>query len=331
MASSMRVISKDEAFQLYPMKDAVEATEAAFLAYSRGGCETPLRTCLQVGDHGSTLFMPASTGDSVGVKIVSVRGKNRERGLPTVPALYCDVDAATGAVSGLLDGVALTYLRTGAASGVAAKHLARENSKTVLIIGCGMQGRAALEAVKAARPSIEKVIFVDNTKEMRDSIASWASQKLGLPTVDGGSGFEAGTTAAAQADVIVTTTSSSVPVFDGKAVRKGALVSCVGAYLPDCREVDSHLITHSSVYVDTRNGALNEAGDLLIPIKEGVFSADRVIGEIGEVAAGKCRGRQSEDEVIVFKTVGSAVQDVVVGHEICLRAGQAGVGTVISM
>lgn len=327
----MRIISKDEVFKLYPMKDAVEATEAAFVTYSQGKCKTPLRTCLQVGDNGSTLFMPASTMDSVGVKIVSVRGANKGRGLPTVPALYCDVDATTGMVSGLLDGVALTYLRTGAASGVAAKHLSRKDSKTVLVIGCGMQGRAALEAVKVSRPNIDKVIFVDNTKETRDAIASWASKKLGLATVDGGSGFDAGTAAVAKADIIITTTCSSIPVFDGKAVRKGALVSCVGAYLPDCREVDSHLITHSSVYVDTRDGALNEAGDLLIPIKEGVFSADKVIGEIGEVASGRCRGRQNDDEIIVFKTVGSAIQDVVVGHEICLRAAQAGIGTVTSM
>lgn len=110
---------------------------------------------------------------------------NRARGLPTVPALYCDVDASTGAVSGLLDGVALTYLRTGAASGVAAKHLARANAKTVLIIGCGMQGRAALEAIKAARPSIEKAIFVDNTKEARDAIASCLRGWVSPPSMEG--------------------------------------------------------------------------------------------------------------------------------------------------
>lgn len=331
MSSTLRVVSKDEVFRLYSMKDAVDAIETAFKIYSQGSCETPLRTCLQVGSEGSTLFMPASTGSAVGVKIVSVRSGNKARGLPTVPALYCDVDAQTGVVSGLVDGAALTYLRTGAASGVAARHLARRDSAVVAIIGCGMQGRAALEAVAAVCKDLKKAIFVDSHADSRTAIGSWAKEKLGLESVDGGAGFDAGTEAAKQADIIVTTSSSSVPVFDGKAVRKGTFVSCVGAYLPDCREVDSYLISHASVYVDTRSGALSEAGDLLIPISEGVFSKDAVVGEIGEVALGTCRARQTEDEVIVFKTVGSAVQDVVVGHEICLRAERASLGALIPM
>lgn len=278
--------------------------------------------------------MPACTDAGAGVKVVSVRPDNRKKGLPVVPATYLDINGETGVIQGLIDGVALTYLRTGAVSGVAAKYLARPDSKTMLVCGSGMQGRAAIEAIMCTCPMIQTIRLFDGMMERAQELAEWVRKTYSerkLEVIGELSSYETITRHVPEADIIVTVTTSREPLFDGATVRPGTFVSCVGAYLPDCREVDTALIRRSRVYVDTREGVLNEAGDLIIPITEGAFTADAVVGEIGEVASGVVPSRQTPEEIIVFKTTGSAIQDLTVGHEIYERARAAGVGTNIDM
>lgn len=330
----MLLVTGAQINQIYTMADAVAATERAFILYSQRKCDTPLRVCLQVGTHGSTLFMPASTDDKAGVKVVSVRTENRDKGLPVVPATYLDIDGETGVIQGVIDGVVLTYLRTGAVSGVAAKYLARPDSRTLLVCGSGMQGKAAVEAIMCTCPTIQTLRLYDGTIERAQELAEWIKKTYSGRKVEAIAGlatYEEITRRVPEADIIVTVTTSRVPLFDGSAVRPGTFVSCVGAYLPDYREVDTTLISRARVYVDTREGVLNEAGDLIIPITEGAFTADAVVGEIGEVASGMVPSRQTPEEIIVFKTTGSAIQDLTVGHEIYERARAAGVGTSIDM
>lgn len=146
----MRILSKDDVLRVYDMGKAVAATERAFAAHSRGDSQVPVRVNLETA-HGSTLFMPGAAGSACGCKVVCVRSGNRARGLPTIPALYVDVDEETGVPAALVDGQMLTYFRTGAASGVAAKFLAKNECKTLLVIGTGVQGTAGCEAVLCVR------------------------------------------------------------------------------------------------------------------------------------------------------------------------------------
>lgn len=315
------------------MQDAIEADASALRAYSEGKASVPLRPTIPTPD-GPTLLMPAGVEDdsgySCGVKVVSVRTGNHARGLPTIPAFHCDLDAVTGAVRTLLDGGALTYLRTGALSGVAARYLARKDSKVLVVIGGGMQGRAGTEAILCECKEISDIYVCGVSAKANQAYVDWAQAKYPAVKVhQGACSPEENDRFVAMADVVLTTTTSPTPVFSGASLKPGTFVSCVGAYQPHTREVDTETIKRARVYVDTKDGALNEAGDLLIPIKEKAITAEHVLGELGEVILGKVPSRQSPEEVCLFKTVGSAVLDVAVGHAIALLGEKREAGSVV--
>eukprot|EP00703_Trepomonas_sp_PC1_P003480 JAP93126.1 Ornithine cyclodeaminase [Trepomonas sp. PC1] len=321
----MRIITKEQMQKVYSMSKAVDSTDKAFKAYSNGESQTPLRVNIPT-EHGSTLFMPAAAGESCGIKIVAVRPKNAEKKLPTVPAVYIDIDEETGFPKSMIDGQLLTYYRTGAASGVAIRHLAKKECHTLLVIGTGFQGTAGAEAALTQR-AFKKVIGIDGYEPSLQKFKQFMESKnieCEVHLIDKVNSF------VPEADVIITTTTSSVPVFDGSLVKEGCLVSGVGSYQPTTRELDSQLIKRSKVVVDTRVGALAESGDLLIPIQEQNLVKESVV-EIGEIANGKAVGRQNDKEIITFKTVGSAIQDIVVGHEICTLCEENNLGSVVDM
>ncbi|GKT18007.1 Ornithine cyclodeaminase [Aduncisulcus paluster] len=358
---SVKILSAKEVFSIFPMKEAVEQTEKAFKAYTSDGSQIPLRSNLHCSD-GDTLFMPgtAKTEDmesvgikvvsvragnrarglptvpaiymdldektgmlNVGIKVVSVRAGNRARGLPTVPAIYMDLDEKTGMLKSLIDGVALTYLRTGAASGVAAKYLARSDSKVLFVCGCGMQGKAGTEAILCVRPGIEKIYFYDSYEPCAKGYQQWLEEKY--PKIE----FEqvpSPNLAVPKADIILTATTSKNPVFDGYLVKPGTHISGVGAYTPEMQEIPSIVVKKATCIADTLDGCLSEAGDFIRAQKEGLIGKDHVKHEIGEIILGKVPGRQSELEITFFKTVGSGVQDVVVGAAIGVKAASMKAG-----
>jgi len=326
------VLKQEDMQKVFRMEDAIQADKDALALYSSGGSNIPLRVNLDVPEHeGQSLYMPgyAAGANALGVKIVSVYPHNIEKGLTSVPATMVLVNNETGEVCSLMDGTYLTRVRTGAVSGAATDILARKDARIFALFGTGGQAETQLEAVLTVRP-IQEVRVFDIVHERAEAFAQRMTDRYAGK-------FSATITAAASseeaikdADIITCVTTSRQPVFDGKLVKKGAHINGVGAYTPDMQEIDEYSIIHADkVYVDTRNGVLNEAGDLIKPIQRGVYSADRVTGELGEVINGKVPGRSSDAELTVFKTTGSAVLDIVTARRIYDAALQQKIGEVV--
>jgi len=312
-----------------PMRQAIEAMKGAFAQLSTGQADVPLRVALDVPRHnGVTLFMPAylSVDDQMAVKIVSVFNDNPARGLPLIHALVVVVDATTGSPAAVMDGTALTALRTGAASGAATDLLARQDAHTAAVFGAGAQGRTQLEAVCAVRPIREAWVY-DVIPQQAAAYADEMSQRLSLPV----SVAETPAQAVRQADVICTATTASSPVFDDGDVRPGTHINAVGAYTPQMQEVPPETVLRARVVIDHREASLAEAGDLLIPLQQGLIAEAHIYAELGEIAAGHKPGRASPDEITLFKSVGVAVQDVAAASAVLEAAQRLGLGTEVAM
>ncbi len=328
------VLNESEMRRVFSMKDAVQADKDALRLYSEGKSNIPLRANLDVPEHeGQSLYMYgyAAPAHALGVKIVSVYPKNIEKGLNSVPATMVLVNSETGEVCSIMDGTFLTRIRTGAVSGAATDELARKDSKVFALFGTGGQAETQLEAVLTVR-RIELVKVFDISRERAQAFAERMSERFGKEF--GVKIIAAATSAEAleDADIITTVTTSKKAVFDGRLVKKGAHINGVGSYTPDMAEIDEYLVVNADkVYVDTRGGALNESGDLIQPIRNGVFGADRITGELGEEICGKVPGRQSDDEITFFETTGSAVLDIVTAQRIYECAVFLGIGSEIEM
>lgn len=323
----IRVLSRDDVCQALPMRQAIKAVKNAFIQLSAGQADVPLRTALRVPRHGGvTLFMPAYlTGeDQMAVKIASVFKENSAKGLPLIHSLVVVMDTSTGEPIAVMDGAYLTALRTGAASGVATDLLARKNSQIVAILGAGAQGRTQLEAICAVR-SIQKALVYDTALDRATSFASEMSQRLSLAVE------VADTPAKAlhQADIISTATSSSSPIFDDGDIGFGAHINAIGAFTPQMQEIPSDTVLRAKVVVDHRETSLAEAGDLLIPIHQGLISEAHIYAELGEIAAGLKPARTSPGDITLFESVGVAVQDVAVACVALELASQQGLGTEV--
>ncbi len=293
------VIGAEELRRALPMGEAVEALERAF---ARGLPPAPLRSHLET-PAGSLLSMPAAGEAGVGVKLVTVSPGNPARGLPLIHALYVLFDAESQAPVALLDGAALTALRTGAVSGLATRHLARPEASRLVVFGAGVQARAHVEAMRAVRP-VERVVVVSRTVERAEALvaevrASGLAAEVGSPEAVG------------EADLICTCTTSPTPVLDGALLPPGVHVNAVGAYTPETRELDDEAVRRARVVVEDRAVALAEAGDLLIPMRAGAIPRDHVVADLAEVVRG-ATVRRSPDEITVFKSVGMAPEDLAV-------------------
>ena len=327
----MLALSRADIRRLVPMRDAVELMKVAFADLSAGRAQSPLRTVLQVAEHaGDALFMPAYVpgGAALGVKVVSVFRENPRRDLPLIHALVVIVDPETGQPLAILDGTYLTALRTGAVSGAATDLLARPDSKTLVVIGAGAQGVTQAAAVCAVRP-IERVVAVDVSEvtlaRFREAIGrDWPDLLDRLETTT-----DAGVVA--EADVVCTATTSKTPVFDDARIRPGTHLNAVGAFTPEMQELPAATVARATVVVDATEAALAEAGDLIIPLNAGLVGRGHFARELGMVVAGTAPGRTSPDEVTLFKSVGNAVQDVVVGRRAVDRARELGVGATIDL
>lgn len=325
----IRILSREDVRQALPMRQAIGAIRAAFAQLSTGHAEVPLRVPLQVPRHnGVTLFMPAylAADDQMAVKIVSVFNDNPAIKLPLIHALVVVVDAKTGAPTAVMDGTYLTALRTGAASGAATDLLARQDARTAAIFGAGAQGRTQLEAVCAVR-SIQEVWVYDVVPEQAVAYANEMSQALSLPVSVVGTPAEA----VGQADIICTATTSSSPVFDDADVRPGTHINAIGAYTPQMQEVPAGTVLRAKVVVDHREASLAEAGDLLIPLQQGLMTGDHIYAELGEIIAGQKPGRTDAEEVTLFKSVGVAVQDVAAAGAVLEAAQQMDLGAEVAL
>jgi ornithine cyclodeaminase len=316
----IRVLSQQDVQQAVSMAQAIDAVKGAFAQLSAGQATVPLRTQLSVpGHNGVALLMPAylQATNELAVKIVSVFSDNNERSLPTIHALVVVLDAATGAPAAVLDGTYLTALRTGAASGAATDLLARPDAQRVAIFGAGTQGRTQLQAVCTVREVMQAWVY--------DPVRARAEQYVSEMRGHGGSipqeiqVAESPVQAMADADIICTATTSTTPVFPDTALKAGEHINAIGAYTPEMQEVNEATVARARIVVDSREACLAEAGDLIIPLQRGVITEADIHAELGEIVLGTKPGRETSQEVTLFKAVGNAVQDVAVSR-LALRA-----------
>jgi ornithine cyclodeaminase/alanine dehydrogenase-like protein (mu-crystallin family) len=289
-----------------PMTTAIDALEAAFGAERLP--EAPMRTRVETR-AGTLLLMPAFGEPGVGVKLVTLTPSNPDRRLPFIHAVYVLFEAVGQSPVALLDGAALTALRTAAVSGLATRHLARAGASRLAIFGAGVQARSHLHAMLAVRP-IEDVVVVSRTRERAEALVKGAGvdARVGVPDDVG------------DHDLVCTCTTSATPVFDGSLLAPGTHVNAVGAYRPDLRELDTETIKRGRVVVETREAAMEEAGDLLIAMKEGAIGEDHVLADLSEVVRGETV-RRTDQDVTVFKSVGVAFEDLVVARAAVDRLG----------
>ena len=306
----MLVLSAADVRRALPMDAAIEGMKRAFAALYDGRANVPLRAHLPVEAHdGITLVMPALVKDealeSLAVKVISLFDHNAQRGLARIQAAVLALEPDTGRPMALLEGATLTAIRTGATSGAAADLLARPESRTAAIFGAGVQARTQLEAVCTVRP-IETVWVFDTAAAAVEAFIRDVAGQGPIP--------------------ICTATTSHVPVFDDADLKPGAHVSAVGSHQPHVREIPAETVVRAWVVVDDRDAALAETGDLIQPIEQGMIGPEHIRAELGGLVLGREPGRQSDEQITLFKAVGVAVQDAVASRIALENAEKLGLG-----
>ncbi|MBV9824432.1 MAG: ornithine cyclodeaminase family protein [Alphaproteobacteria bacterium] len=311
----MRLVSAEEVHRTLDYPALVEALRSMF----RAGCEAPPRhhhaiASTVAGGAGNTLLlMPAwQPGAALGVKIVTVFPDNGQRALPAVFGTYLLLDPMTGAPSAVLDGTALTVRRTAAASALAADYLARADSTVHLIVGTGALAPHLCATHAAIRPIRSTLIWGRDTAKAaaladRLRLAGLAAEPVG---------DLAG--AVAMADIVSCATLAREPLIDGAWLRPGTHVDLVGGYTPEMREANDAAIARATVYIDTE-AASREAGDIVVPLRQGVLDRARIAGDLFGLCRGDVPGRRNSDEVTLFKSVGHALEDLAAAQLVLRR------------
>lgn len=308
MQSTLPYIGADELFRLVPLSDALDALRAAFAA---GPTHVDRVHCSAAG--GEFLVMPAAAGNAAGVKLVGIQPANTQRGLPIIQGIYVLFDMRVGQAIALFDGAALTTLRTPIISALATDVLARGDARSLGIVGTGPQAVAHVHAMRVVRPELDRVVVAGRTSTRVDAVVAELR--------DAGESASSGNYAdAAACDIVCAATRANVALFGLADVKPGTHVNLVGSYRLDLREVGADLIGAATVTVDDLAAAKTEAGDLHLAAEEGAWSWDRVAGDLTDIASGRVR-RTSDEEITVFKSVGLAVQDLVVASRAAAAAG----------
>jgi ornithine cyclodeaminase len=298
----LRVYSADEVHAALPWAALADALEDAFTA---GDSEAPLRHAHALGAGGTLLLMPAWSPMALGVKLVTVMPEAAQRGAGTVQASYLLLDRTTGQPRALIDGEALTLRRTAAASALAAQLLARPDAQRLLVVGTGRLAPWMAQAHVALRPDLTHVDVWGRSADAAEVVVETLREE----------GIDAEVAldlrhAVEQADVITCATTAREPLLHGAWLKPGAHVDLVGAFRRDMREADDAAVLRARVFVDTHAGALAEAGDLTQPIERGVIAREHVRGELAQLLRGEVDGRLHGDDVTLFKSVGTALEDL---------------------
>ncbi len=281
------------------------------------------------GAHGVRPLV-SDVNPALGVKALTLFGRNpAERGIPAIAALVLLFDVTDGRPLALMDGGWLTALRTGAASGVATRLLAREDAHTLAVFGAGAQAPEQVAAVCATRP-IERVWLVNRTRAHAEALAV-RMRASGSPIPADVRVADSPSQALAEAGVVCTATSATEPLFADADLQPGAHVNAIGTFTPQMREVPGATVARARVFVDSRASAEAAAGDLLLARAEGLIGAHHVAAELGEVVLGRAPGRTARDQITLFKSVGNAAQDVAVAQLAYRRARELGLGIEVAL
>lgn len=310
------------------MKDCIDVLEKAFTELSEGTAVLPLRIGIKP-PGGISLYMPAYLKEmnALACKIVTVYKDNpKKHDMPTTIGKVLLQDPNTGDVICIMDGGYLTAVRTGAVSGLATKYLAKNmEGQVASIFGAGVQAKMQLWGVAEARKLSRAMVF-DKVPEAAESFAKEMSEKLGIP-VEAKEDPED----LLEGDIICTATSSPEPIFDGSKVREGAHINGIGSHTPNARELDTTIVKRSLLIADSREGCLSEAGDIMIPIKEGAFSEDHIYAELGEIITRRKLGRSDLKQITLFKSNGLAIQDSATAKLVYDKAVEMGIGKRIEI
>ena len=318
----MRTIDAATIDRVLTRADMVEALAAGF----REDVVTPVRhhhPLTRAGEaDGMLLLMPAWSDTAaaiaedavMGVKLVSVIPGNAARGIASVVGAYVLMSGVTGEPLAVLDGTRLTLWRTAAASALAAGHLARPDASTLVMVGAGALAEHLIEAHAATRPIRRVLIWNRSADKAAALAATFTGRDFTAETVGD---LDA---ALAEADIVSAATMSATPIIHGAALRPGTHVDLVGGYTPAMREADDATVARARVYVDTRAGALKEAGDLTQPIANGTLKPEDVVGDLADLCRGRVAGRASAEEITLFKSVGTALEDLVAARLVWRRS-----------
>ncbi len=314
---------------LLTMDDLIPAMSTALAAFSARQVQQPLRTVLTIGEqHAFYGVMPAYIPGTpaLGTKLVTVFSGNPARGLTTHLASIVLLDPETGALLSLMDGRYITESRTAAVSAVSVQHLAREDASVLAILGTGVQARSHLEAIAKVR-KLQDVRVWSRSSVNADTFIREMQPHVECSLRKVGSAEEAVRDAA----IVALTTASKEPVVYSEWIADGTHICAVGACRPAEREMEGALVARADLYVDSREAALAEAGDIVLPIKEGLIDPTHIKAELGEITGGRVPGRVSGDRVTIFKSLGMAVEDVAAAHLVYRRAMARGVGQVVTL
>jgi alanine dehydrogenase len=300
-AKTPRFFSEDEVRARLRMTDLIEAMQQALVEFSAGRVQQPVRTVLEFGAQKSIFgLMPSYVPSlpALGAKLVTVCAGNAKRGLGTHQAVIVLFNPETGVAEAILDGRYITEARTAAVSAVSARQLARKDARVLGILGSGVQARSHFEALRLIRQFSEVRVWSPN----RDRLQQFAVET-------GAQAMQSAEAVVRGADVVVAVTASPTPVIQSEWVGDGAHVIAVGACLPTHRELDPVLVQRSRLVVDSRAAALKEAGDVMMGISEGRWTAAHIAAELGDLPT-----RQNDHEITVFKSLGLAVEDIFAAH-----------------
>ena len=323
------LLSETDVKALLTMDDLIETMGLALADFSARAVTQPVRTVLEVGDQKAFYgLMPAwmPSRPALGTKLVTVFESNAARGLPTHLATIVLLDPETGALQALMDGRYITEARTAAVSAVSVRHLARESARVLAIVGSGVQARSHFEAISRVRDLSDIRVWSRNRARVDafvDEIRPHARAR-----VTAAASAEA---AVEHADIVALVTSAQEPVVRSEWIADGAHVCAVGACRPTQREMDGALVARGDLFVDSREAALVEAGDIVLAMQEGTMGADHIKAELGEVVNGSASGRRGPYRVTIFKSLGLAVEDIAAAHLVYARAMAGGVGKELTL
>ena len=328
MATELRIINAAQVRQLLPMNECVEVMHAAMLATSNGDVALPPRLIAPLIDRaGALALMPGSTTEleTYGAKVLSIHPSNPGKGYPAIQGFVVLFDRDNGAPVALLDGAAVTEIRTAAASGLATRLLGRADARTCGIFGTGVQAVSHIDAMLAVRP-VEEFRVWGRDPGKTSAFAGAQARRTGVPVSAANDPADA-----AACDLVCTVTGSPEPILKGDWVKPGAHVNLVGAHSLDTREADAELIVKSRLYVDLMESCHNEGGDFMIPLKEGLIDEAAILGEIGQVAAGSVPGRLDNQQITLYNSLGITAQDLFSAQYVLEKAIAADAGSMVAL
>lgn len=323
------VLSHSDVRRLLPMPKCIDLMEEAFRTLARDQAVNPLRWAMRLPQGLGVLgMMPGymETPPALGLKVVAVYPGNHGTPYDSHQGTVMLFDVEHGFPTAIVDAAEITAIRTAAASGVATRLLAREDAGDLALVGSGVQARSHLAAMMAVRP-LSRVRVTSRDPGRREAFAEAESKRYGIAVEVTTSAEEA----VRGADIVCTTTSAREPVLSREWIAPGAHINAVGSSIASTRELDTATVLASRLYVDRRESTLNEAGDFLFPLKEGALSAEHIVAELGEVLLGEAPGRQTSEEITLFKSLGLAVEDLAAAYHVYQEAKEQGLGTEVEI